>query len=159
MSLNHFLNDTLIDAKFNSVDTVTLSINGVPFNPSSITAGEYNANMVVTNATNGAAVASTQYVSVNGVTTVFGEYKCDVQAFNNISLAFDLPAGTTSQLSKRTAVLSSNKAGGLMFSLSADAQTSNTRMVLTAYTNGGTVATAANQIGTYFFYSFTFTNS
>lgn len=157
MSLNHFLNDTLIDANFLSVDTVALSINGVPFTPPS--AGEYNANMVVTNATNGAPVSTTQYVTSNGVTTVFGEYKCDVQAFNNISLAFDLPAGTTSQLSKRTAVLSSNKAGGLLFSLSADAQTSNTRMVLTAYTNGGTVATAANQVGTYFFYSFMFANS
>lgn len=159
MSLNHFLNDTLIDAKVNSLDTKTLSFNGVPFTPPSITTGEYNANMVVTNATNGVPASSTQYVSINGVTTLFGEYKCDVGAFNNITLSFDLPAGTTSQLSKRSAVLSSNKAGGLMFSLTSDAQTSNTRMVLTAYTNGGVVATPANQITTYFYYSFTFTNS
>lgn len=140
----------------NSINTESLIIDGVPITPPVV--GLYNANITVTNATNVIPSSSTVYMSApgTGIYTIFGEFKCDVQAFNNVVLNIDLAPGTSCTLSRRTVSLSSNKSGGLLFMNSTDNNVTSTRFAITAYTNNGVVATPANQLATFFFYSITY---
>lgn len=141
----------------NDIDTNTLEVKGVPVTPPYApvpVTGQYNANIVLTNASNlSQPSGGTLFYQVGNMWTIFGEFKCDLAATNNFNFAIDLVAGTTNTVAKRSIQCSSHRNGGQPFLMDFDGNASPSRLTITMRS-----VAPATVVGQIFPYTITYQN-
>lgn len=140
------------NVSYTNLNLNSLEIKGVAVTPS--ISGEYNAGITLTNATNFSDTSGgTQYYNVNDMYTIFGEFKCDLAAVDNMTFAIDLVPGTTNSLAKRSIQCMSHRNGSQGFLTDFDSNISPSRLSIKMQ------ATApATKAGVFFFYTITYRN-